>query len=311
MSNEVSWYSKKENTSVFGLKLIIFCYKVFGLKFTLLIVWIIAFFVTISSRNIRKISKDYFTILEDYAKQKGVVLPKHNAFRHVYSFCKTMFFRILTWKGLISKEHFISNSNIEKFQELVNKQQGRIIISAHIGSIDSLRALVDKENAPLINIFMWTEQSQTFMNFLKSVNKDSALNIILTNEILPSDAIILKEKIDKGEWFGILADRVSSKNSRTVTVDFLGKKARFPQGPWILASLLKAQVTTLYQIETEQGIEVILNDLGSISLDRKNREESLRTYMQNFANELENILLKSPNSWYNFFDFWSDVDNSI
>jgi predicted LPLAT superfamily acyltransferase len=70
-------------------------------------------------------------------------------------------------------------------------------------------------------------------------------------------------------------------------------------------------VTTLYQIETEQGIEVILNDLGSISLDRKNREESLRTYMQNFANELENILLKSPNSWYNFFDFWSDVDNSI
>ena len=70
----------------------------------------------------------------------------------------------------------------------------------------------------------------------------------ITQEVNPSLGVMLKEAIDKHENIVILADRLSDENSRKVKVNFLGMPASFPQGPWILANVLKAPIRAITTI---------------------------------------------------------------
>ena len=55
----------------------------------------------------------------------------------------------------------------------------------------------------------------------------------------------------------------------------------------------------------DDGVKVYYRELGAVRLDRKNREESIRGYVREYAAELENILYAYPYEWFNFYDFWS------
>ncbi len=52
--------------------------------------------------------------------------------------------------------------------------------------------------------------------------------------------MLLQDKMQKGEWVIVAADRVPVQSDRVQHVDFLGESAAFPQGAWILANLLQS-----------------------------------------------------------------------
>jgi predicted LPLAT superfamily acyltransferase len=62
----------------------------------------------------------------------------------------------------------------------------------------------------------------------------------------------LHERLERGEWLAIAGDRVPLHGGRSVTVDFLGHPA-FPQGPWLLAGLLKCPVNLLMCLKQPDG----------------------------------------------------------
>ena len=56
----------------------------------------------------------------------------------------------------------------------------------------------------------------------------------------------------------------------------------------------------------ENGQPVMyFREMGEVRLDRRNRMESIRKYAEIYASELENILMRSPLDWGNFYDYWA------
>ena len=86
---------------------------------------------------------------------------------------------------------------------------------------------------------------------------------------------------------------------------FLGAEALFPQGPFILAALLKCPVYTVFCLK-QQGKHVIYFDHFSemLNFPRKTREQAMQQIIQRYAERLQTYCLKEPLQWFNFFDFW-------
>ena len=93
---------------------------------------------------------------------------------------------------------------------------------------------------------------------------------------------MLHDKIEQGELVIMAADRIPIGNSNRVSkAPFLGKEALFPQGPFILAGLLRCPVFTFLCLK-RQGKFVIYFDCFSpgIHYAKSSRDKAL-TNMSN------------------------------
>jgi hypothetical protein len=100
-----------------------------------------------------------------------------------------------------------------------------------------------------------------------------------------ASAIRLQEAIDRGEWVVSMADRIPLGTSGRVSwIPFLGEPAPFPQGPFILAALLKAPVFTMFCLREGRTYRVWFERLSNrLELPRSEREERLREAMEIFV----------------------------
>ena len=137
----------------------------------------------------------------------------------------------------------------------------------------------------------------------------SQLNIIEVTEVGADTIIYLKDRIAEGDWVVIAADRYPVTGDKRVSyVSFLGEKAPFSQGPYILASLLECQVYTAVAVKDNGKFKVFIELFSEkIILGRKEKDKILESYAQRYANGLETIVLKYYYQWFNFFDFWKGL----
>jgi predicted LPLAT superfamily acyltransferase len=105
-----------------------------------------------------------------------------------------------------------------------------------------------------------------------------------------------------------VADRVTEGSpERVIEVPFLGDLAPFPQGPWILASLLGCPVYTIFCVRAERNrYDVFIEPFADkITLPGKQRETKLHDWICCYALNLEKYCCRFPHHWFNFYDFWS------
>ena len=161
-----------------------------------------------------------------------------------------------------------------------------LLLGSHLGNLELFRALSQSYPELKINALVFTEHAPRFNAVLSAVNPDANLNVIEVNKIGPETAILLSQKIEEGEWIVIVGDRTSTTRSQKVIwADFLGHKAPFPQGPFILAALLKAPVYLLFGLRNESSQQAHFDlhfELFSaqIILPRGQREEALQSVVQ-------------------------------
>jgi predicted LPLAT superfamily acyltransferase len=131
-------------------------------------------------------------------------------------------------------------------------------------------------------------------------------------EITAATAQLLSDKIEAGELVIMAADRTPVSNrQRVAKVTFLGAEALFPQGPFILAGLLKCPVYTLFCLK-QQGKYVIYFEPFSevLKFPRNTRDQAMQQTIQRYADRLQAYCLKEPLQWFNFFDFWDIAPNN-
>ena len=97
-------------------------------------------------------------------------------------------------------------------------------------------------------------------------------------------------------------------SGKTVTCRFFDKPTTFPQGPMLLASLLKTPVFLFfgvylggnrYEIHIEPFADQITTKRGS-------REQDIQYWTQRYAERLEHHARAHPFNWFNFYDFWGE-----
>jgi len=118
--------------------------------------------------------------------------------------------------------------------------------------------------------------------------------------------MILQEKLDQGEWVIVAADRVPVQSDRVQPISFLGEEANWPQGAWILASLLKVPVLAVFCYRVENQFEVHIHAIAEkLNFPRNNRLQAMQAITRQYVALLEQHCIRAPYQWFNFYNFWN------
>ncbi|OAN11011.1 acyltransferase [Photobacterium jeanii] len=313
-AGSLHWSKQKEQGTVIGIKILMQVYALFGRRaFAALLKLVIGYYY-LTNKHARQVSADYLERVVDYANEHKLPLPDQlNSYQHLLSFGYTMLDKLAGWRGDLSIDNITLHGS-EYLAELRETKQGIVILGSHLGNLELCRALSREYSDIKINALVFTEHAERFNSVMKAINPDSALNLIQVSTLGPDTAILLQQKLEQGEWVVIVGDRTSTtQEQRAVWADFLGKPAPFPQGPFMLANVLKAPVYLLFGLRDESQREPHFNVYfekftEQMTLPRRNRTEALEAEVRRYADRLAHYTMKAPLQWHNYFNFWQLSD---
>lgn len=301
------WSRTPERGSILGLQIMLASYRLLGRAgFKALLYPVIGYF-WLTGRRQRAASEQYLARLEAFAAEKGVSLPPgpRSSFRHFLRFGEAALDKLAGWRGDIPREE-IELVGREHHEAALASGRGLLLLGSHLGDLELCRALGTRGGQVPINALVFTRHAARFNALLKQVNPDSGINLIQVQEMGADTAILLKEKIEAGEWVVIVGDRTSvTREKRVVWADFLGMPAPFPLGPFALASVLACPVYLMFGLKEQGHFRVHFEPFAErLLLPRAEREAALQHWVQAYADRLQHHCLQAPLDWFNFFDFW-------
>jgi predicted LPLAT superfamily acyltransferase len=311
MKTSIHWAQMEERGVIWGMKFLLRTYLLFGRTVLQIFLYPVVIYYWLTNRTARHASQAYLNRLADFApsiKLDGSLLW---SYRHFVSFANALIDKLAAWSGTISQSDVAYKGRDELLGE-ISKGRGVLLLGAHLGNLEVCRIIADFDNAPPINVLVHTKHAQKFNALMAQSNTKSQLNLIQVTEITAATAQLLSDKIEAGELIIMTADRTPVSNQQRVSkVAFLGKEALFPQGPFILAGLLKCSVYTLFCLKQQHKFVIYIEPFSeSITVPRKTREREMQQIIQRYAERLQAYCLKEPLQWFNFFDFWQEPVNN-
>ncbi|WP_413795893.1 glycosyltransferase family 2 protein [Aeromonas dhakensis] len=305
------WSRTPERGSLLGMQIMLASYRLLGRRgFSLLLYPVIGYF-WLTGRAQREASRAYLARLETFANAQGVALPAEprSSFRHFLRFGEAALDKLAGWRGDITEQE-VELVGAEHYQTAINSGKGVLLLGSHLGDLELCRALGSRKQGLRINALVFTRHAARFNALLKQINPDSHLNLIQVQELGADTAILLKEKLEQGEWVVIVGDRTSvTREKRVIWADFLGAPAPFPLGPFVLSSVLGCPVYLLFGLKEQGRFRVHFEPFADGQpLPRQGRQEILASRVQAYADRLQHHCLHAPLDWFNFFDFWQLTD---
>ncbi|MGR1196541.1 glycosyltransferase family 2 protein [Aeromonas hydrophila] len=305
------WSRTPERGSLLGMQIMLASYRLLGRRgFSLLLYPVIGYF-WLTGRAQRQASQAYLARLERFARTQGVALPPEprSSFRHFLRFGEAALDKLAGWRGDITEQE-VELVGAEHYQAAINSGQGVLLLGSHLGDLELCRALGSRKQGLRINALVFTRHAARFNALLKQINPDSHLNLIQVQELGADTAILLKEKLERGEWVVIVGDRTSvTREKRVIWADFLGAPAPFPLGPFVLSSVLGCPVYLMFGLKEQGRFRVHFEPFADGQpLPRQGRQQILASRVQAYADRLQHHCLQAPLDWFNFFDFWQLTD---
>ncbi len=229
--------------------------------------------------------------------------------RHVMRFADTVLDKLLATAGRYSADDVRTEGRDEFYRELEGGP-GAVIVTAHVGCLELCQHVAKVRGTMRLNILVHTVHAEKFNRLLRRLNPHSAVRLIEVSSFGPDTAVRLAERVAAGECIVIAGDRVPlGEGGATATVPFLGADARFPVGPYVLASVLQCPVFALFCVREAGGYVIHFDRLaGRLTLPRADRAAHLAQHAQAYVARLTAMLVRSPLDWFNFFDFWKQGD---
>ncbi|WP_054545453.1 glycosyltransferase family 2 protein [Aeromonas dhakensis] len=305
------WSRTPERGSLLGMQIMLASYRLLGRRgFSLLLYPVIGYF-WLTGRVQREASRAYLARLETFANAQGVALPAEprSSFRHFLRFGEAALDKLAGWRGDITEQE-VELVGAEHYQAAINSGKGVLLLGSHLGDLELCRALGSRKQGLRINALVFTRHAARFNALLKQINPDSHLNLIQVQELGADTAILLKEKLEQGEWVVIVGDRTSvTREKRVIWADFLGAPAPFPLGPFVLSSVLGCPVYLMFGLKEQGRFRVHFEPFADGQpLPRQGRQQILASRVQAYADRLQHHCLRAPLDWFNFFDFWQLTD---
>lgn len=194
---------------------------------------------------------------------------------------------------------------LEDLHRAMDLGRGVLLIGAHVGSFDALRAASSYRPEVTVRVVLDAAHSPALSTILRQLNPRLAAGIINPRQDGTAVALEIGQALREGALVTMLGDRGRPGNITTV-VEFLGAPAEFPTAPWQIAAALHVPVVLcvgLYRGGNRYDLhfELISERLNA---DRRQRRENLHAIVQDFANRLAAQVRAAPYNWFNFYDFW-------
>ncbi|MBC3880920.1 acyltransferase [Undibacterium sp. LX40W] len=305
------WANFNEVSFVAGMRLLFWIYRWFGPWPFRIVLYPVLFWYVLTQKKGREASQNYLRQMNRHAKLT-LSTNLFGVMRHFAAFAETILNKMLLWGGLFKVED-VEYYGQEALHRQIELKKGALLICSHIGNIDMCRVLSRRYPEIKLTILVHTKHAQSFNRMMGKLNPDSQLDLLQVTEMTPATAIMLAERVAQGGFVVIAGDRVPvSPNPRVTIVDFLGKPAAFPIGPYVLGSLLQCPVFLLFSLPI-QGVPQVRFELlcESVNPKRSERERAFHVLASQYAQRLSYFCTRAPLQWFNFYDFWYSTDTRV
>jgi predicted LPLAT superfamily acyltransferase len=292
------WLTISEKGSLLGIRLLVAIATVLGRRAAGWVLRLVAAWFVLFHGPVRRASRGYLVRLHGRASLGDNI-------RHVFCFARVTLDRLFMARGDFGPFEITCRGE-EHLRALRAANRGALILLAHIGSFEVMRALSEPIDLR-VNVLGYFQNAPRINAALRQVNPKVDDRLI---EIRPDDPTYIFEiekRVGRGELLGIMGDR-AGLDGKSVHVPFFGTHALFPTGPYRLAAALGCPVYLAFGIHHEPNRYALACEPFSerIELPAEGREEALASYASRYAARLEEHCREAPYNWFNFYDFWSE-----
>lgn len=287
----MNWWQKKEKSNYFWLKLSVFLAKYtpnFILNF---IIFIVTLFFYIFLKEERKNIKEFYIKRNEYFK----INEKFSIYSNFYNFGISIIdkFKVLQNKKL---NLIIENKKyLEK--HLLNQKKGSIIIISHFGNPEIARDF--SKDYIKLHILLYSKHASSYIKVINELSENK-INYIEVSRLDINAIVKMSDVINKGEHIVIMGDRASLNDTRNSHLEFLGQKAFFAQGAFLLASILKTKAYSLWCIKNKNKYFLEFSQIADDIMEKNKIDEYIKIYIK----QLEEQVKKHPKMWFNFYNYW-------
>lgn len=262
-----------------------------------ILVPIVAYFY-ISSPGARLASRGFLSRIPNQSLNAKAV------FQHLFVFATVTLDRVYFLNGRLDLFDIEIKDENNMALGTAASGAGLFLMGAHFGSFESVRSIARDHPDLKMILLMYEENARNIKQLLHAINPNVQQEIISLGQ--PRAMLQVKEQINEGALIGVLADR-SLDAIGNAPIDFLGSEAKFPTGPFRLASMLQHPVYFMSGVfEGGNRYKVHLEPILDFSAPTENKDAAVNQALLRYVELLEKHCKNAPYNWFNFFDFWQE-----
>ncbi|MCE7062086.1 lysophospholipid acyltransferase family protein [Dyadobacter sp. CY343] len=288
----MSRWDGKTKGSLTGYKIFLFFINTLGLNFAYYLLRIVTFYYYLFASKPRNALLDFYQNILHFQRAGAKKLVRKN----FYIFGQTLVDRAAFLLG--KNEQFTHTFENEQYLiDIRDQGKGGILLSAHLGNWETAGNLLKGRITPTINIVMLDAEVESIKQYMDLSTGGSRFKVIAIKNDL-SHIISIRNALINNEFVAIHSDRYL-EGARFIELDFLGKKAKFPHGPFVIASKFDAPVTFVFVAKNGKYSYHLSATLPITS--KMKPEEIARLYVT----ELEKKVKEYPEQWFNYYNFFN------
>lgn len=311
MSQDTQWSEFRERGSSLALRIVVGFYRLFGRRLTLWLVHAITLYYYLATRPAREASRAYLRRIASRPGGRATLGRPPDAWAsllHFRAFALSIFDRIAFWFEADGTFEYELHG-MEGYDALLRPDRGAIVVGAHLGSFDALRALADRDRR-VVNVLMHTDNAPRINGLFRTLAPRIQLRVIPADGETVETALHVRACVERGEIVALLADRVGpTGRGRTCRVSLLGGPVELPQAPYRLAGLLRCPLFFMVALRAGDARYRVHAEMLSecVELPAGEREKRVGELAEAYAARLEHYCAQAPYEWFNFYDYWQEA----
>lgn len=292
-----AWQGKTRG-GLLGHRIFIFILRHLGLHPAYFLLRFVSFYYFLFSRKSNPHIYYYFRKINHYS----LLRARWAVYRNYYTFGQILIDKVAIYSGLADRFTF----SLEEEVNLASMNEGGFMISAHIGNWEMAGKKSDRIEKTM-NLVMLDAEHEKIRQYLDSVMQERNVRIIPLKDDL-SHLITIRQALDRGELIAIHGDRFM-EGAKTLEIEFMGRKALFPEGPFYLAMRMNAPVSFAFAMKEgskHYHFYATIPRKYSIPAGKRISPDDLMPILGDYVTALEKILERYPEQWFNYYNFWSE-----
>ena len=233
---------------------------------------------------------------------------RRREYRLLLTFARCMLDRALA--HLVGRERFVLRSQgREHLSAPLAAGSGVVLLSAHMGNYEVAGLLSGRETPLLegLHVVMLDAEREAIKRVFERMGSVHRLPRIIAVNRAEYPALRILEALRAGAPVAMHGDRIlDARPGGWVWCDFLGGRAPFPTGPFLLAAAARVPVVLTFAFNVgPQRYELWAEPPRHVVLPRGEREAALAREAQWYADRLAHWVKRYPDNWFNFYDFFA------
>lgn len=294
------WRNRPERSNLIALRMMTWVSLRLGRRASRVILRAIAAYFVVGAPAARRASADYLRRVLQLPADAPV------GWRRLYA-------HFMHFASVVHDRIYIINDQFDAFDialhrhpivlDALDRSEGVLLISAHVGSFEVLRSLGAKRPGTRVAMVMYEENARKINTVLRAINPRAQQDVVALGKV--DSMLNVHALFDANTVVGMMGDRLLGPDA-TRTIDFLGAPVEMPLGPFRIAAILRKPVVFMvglygggnrYDIHFES-----LADFSSVPA--RGRGAAVDAALQRYVELLEHYCRLSPYNWFNFYDYW-------